>query len=58
MRCEACYEEIPAKRLAAVPSARYCVSCQSSRDKYVEPPAHAMAALSEEDGVTRWEEVA
>ena len=28
--CLACEEEIPAKRLNAVPWARYCVSCQES----------------------------
>ena len=53
MKCESCYEEIPAKRLAAVPNARFCVGCQSSRDEYIRPPAHVMAALSEEDDMTR-----
>lgn len=53
MTCESCNREIPAKRLAAVPNARYCVSCQSSRDEYSKPPAHVMAELSEADDVTR-----
>lgn len=52
MRCESCYEEIPRKRLAAVPNARYCVQCQPAPAKYV-PPAHVMAALSEDDDMTR-----
>jgi len=30
--CEACGEEIPAKRRAALPGARTCVPCQSARD--------------------------
>jgi len=31
--CEECGEDIPIKRLAAVPSARYCVHCQDLIDR-------------------------
>jgi len=30
--CERCEEPIPAKRLEALPSARFCVSCQSAKE--------------------------
>ena len=30
--CDECGEEIPARRRAALPSARTCVPCQSGRD--------------------------
>lgn len=31
--CEKCEEDIPRKRLEVFPSARYCVACQSQREK-------------------------
>jgi DnaK suppressor protein len=31
--CEACKEEIPAKRLEAFPSARYCVACRTRLER-------------------------
>lgn len=31
--CESCQTEIPSKRLKAMPYTRYCVTCQSRREK-------------------------
>jgi DnaK suppressor protein len=31
--CEECEEEIPIKRLKAIPDARYCISCQAEMEK-------------------------
>ena len=33
--CEECEEEIPIKRLKAIPDARYCISCQAEIEKMV-----------------------
>ena len=33
--CEACEEEIPVKRLKAIPDARYCITCQAELEKAV-----------------------
>lgn len=35
--CESCVEEIPPRRLDAVPWARYCVQCQDSLDRGPNP---------------------
>jgi DnaK suppressor protein len=31
--CEECEEEIPIKRLKAIPDARYCITCQAEMEK-------------------------
>lgn len=33
--CEECEEDIPVKRLKAIPDARYCISCQAELEKMV-----------------------
>jgi len=48
--CAECEEPISAKRLLAVPGARYCRDCQSHFDVYNQPPAHVLAARAESDG--------
>lgn len=36
--CETCEEQIPPKRLEAVPWAAYCVTCQEMRDQQITAP--------------------
>ena len=36
-RCERCEEQIPAKRLDALPWARRCVNCQSAAEGQAHP---------------------
>ncbi len=48
-KCTRCHERIPAKRLAAVPKARYCLACQPLYDDYVKPPDSVMAVMGEGD---------
>jgi DnaK suppressor protein len=43
--CLACEESIAAKRLAAIPWARYCVSCQERASSLVEGEAEAPAGV-------------
>lgn len=45
--CEACEEQIPPKRLEAVPWATYCVTCQEMRDQRISAPRN----LEDEHGV-------
>jgi len=33
--CEECEEEIPIKRLKAIPDARYCITCQAEMEKAI-----------------------
>jgi DnaK suppressor protein len=49
--CEECGEEIPLKRLEAVPSASYCVLCQNQIDKINkdEDPRKERGRTSEKD---------
>lgn len=44
--CLSCEEEIPKKRLAAIPWAKYCVACQEqlSNDTFVEERPFRMAS--------------
>ncbi len=48
--CIRCDEEIPAKRLAAVPATRRCRSCAELIDSYNRPRETAMACNSEGAG--------
>ncbi len=48
-KCTRCHERIPAKRLAAVPGATRCTSCQARYDDYVKPPDSVMAVMGEGD---------
>jgi hypothetical protein len=40
--CQKCGQEIPARRLAAVPDARYCIQCQVDKDEPVRVPESVM----------------
>ena len=56
MNCHACDQPISAARLAAVPSAHYCVVCQSMRDLTPQEilgddvVARVLVVQSEQDG--------
>lgn len=42
--CEECEEEIPMKRLMAVPQARFCTQCQTSEERLTSRNRFAAAA--------------
>ena len=44
--CQACEEPIPAKRLKALPWARYCVNCQEAIGADMEHDAHHTPRLA------------
>lgn len=40
--CESCGEEIPAKRVQALPRVRFCVNCQQQEEKAGNHKRHTM----------------
>ena len=53
MNCASCHDQIPPKRLAAVPNTRFCLTCQSKRDKKIIPLDSAIAICGESDDSVR-----